>query len=258
LYLDEIIAAHRATARADQRVADRLIGEAKAMPKARGFREALAATSRSHLAVIAEVKRRSPSKGDLNTDLDAGVMAAAYESSGAACVSVLTDQNFFGGSAQDLITVSLAIRLPVLRKDFTVSVNDVCDTRLMGADCLLLIVAALDIGELRDFYSLGKELGLDILVEVHTESELEVALEIGADMIGVNQRNLATFVVDTQIAAKMSAKIPSAVVKVAESGVRGAADARLLREAGYEAVLVGESLVVSVDVSAKMKELLVV
>jgi len=228
------------------------------MPKARGFREALLVASRSHLAVIAEVKRRSPSKGDLNPDLDAGALAATYAGSGATCVSVLTDHDFFGGSAQDLKAVSRAIRLPVLRKDFAVSLNDVCDARLMGADCLLLIVAALDASELRDFYSLGKEIGLDVLVEVHTESELEVALNIGADMIGVNQRNLATFVVDTEIAAKMSAKIPSGVVKVAESGVRGAADARVLREAGYEAVLVGESLVVSGDVPAKMKELLVV
>ncbi len=228
------------------------------MPKTRGFREALLVASRSRLAVIAEVKRRSPSKGDLNADLDAGALAATYEGSGATCVSVLTDHDFFGGSAQDLIAVSRAIKLPVLRKDFTVSISDVCDARLMGADCLLLIVAALDASELRDFYSLGKEIGLDILVEVHTESELEAALEVGADMIGVNQRNLATFVVDTEIAAKMSEKIPSAVVKVAESGVRGAADARVLRLAGYEAVLVGESLVVSGDIPAKMKELLVV
>jgi indole-3-glycerol phosphate synthase len=257
LYLDEIIAAHRATARDDQRAADRLIGEAKAMPKPRGFREALLVASRSHLAVIAEVKRRSPSKGDLNPDLDAGVMAATYEGGGASCVSVLTDHEFFGGSAQDLSAVAGAIKLPVLRKDFTVSVNDVCDARLMGADCLLLIVAALDVSELRDFYSLGKEIGLDVLVEIHTESELEVALDIGADMIGVNQRNLATFVVDTDIAAKMAAKIPGSVVKVAESGVRGASDAKSLRLAGYDGVLVGESLVVSGDVPAKMKELLV-
>ncbi len=258
MYLDEIITAHRATARADHRAVDRLIGETKSMPKPRGFRDALLAASRSHLAVIAEVKRRSPSKGDLNPDLDAGALAAIYEGSGATCVSVLTDQEFFGGSEQDLMAVSGAINLPVLRKDFTVSVNDVCDARLMGADCLLLIVAALDAGELRDFHSLGKELGLDVLVEVHTESELEVALELGADMIGVNQRNLATFVVDTEVAARMSAMIPSGVVKVAESGVRGAVDARILRRAGYEAVLVGESLVMSGDVQAKMSELLVV
>lgn len=227
------------------------------MPKPRGFREALLVAALSHLAVIAEVKRRSPSKGDLNPDLDAGALAATYEGGGASCVSVLTDHEFFGGSAQDLSAVAGAIKLPVLRKDFTVSVNDVCDARLMGADCLLLIVAALDVSELRDFYSLGKEIGLDVLVEVHTESELEVALDIGADMIGVNQRNLATFVVDTDIAAKMAAKIPGGVVKVAESGVRGASDAKALRLAGYEAVLVGESLVVSGDVPAKMKELLV-
>ena len=227
------------------------------MRKTRGFRESLVGASRSHLAVIAEVKRRSPSKGDLNPDLDAGALAATYESGGASCVSVLTDQNFFGGSVQDLKAASLAIKLPVLRKDFTVSVNDVCDTRLMGADCLLLIVAALDESELRDFYSLGKEIGLDVLVEVHTESDLEVALNIGADMIGVNQRNLATFVVDTEIAAKMSAKIPSSVVKVAESGVRGASDAKALRLASYDAVLVGESLVVSGDVRAKLNEFLV-
>ena len=227
------------------------------MPKPRRFREALTVASGSHLAVIAEIKRRSPSKGNLNPDLDAGALAATYEGGGASCVSVLTDHDFFGGSAHDLETAARAIKLPVLRKDFTVSANDVCDTRLMGADCLLLIVAALELSELRDFYSLGKEIGLDVLVEVHTESELEDALSVGADMIGVNQRNLATFVVDTEIAARMSAKIPSSVVKVAESGVRGASDAKALRLASYDAVLVGESLVVSGDVRAKLNELLV-
>lgn len=258
MYLDEIIAAHRATSRADQRVLDRLIGEARSMPEPRGFRAAISDASVAHLAVIAEVKRRSPSKGDLNLNLDAGALAATYAASGATCVSVLTDHDFFGGSRQDLESVSQVINLPLLRKDFTVSPNDVCDARLMGADCVLLIVAALDIRELQDFYSLGKEIGLDVLVEVHTEAELDVAIALGADMIGVNQRNLSTFVVDDQIAAKMSARIPRSVVKVAESGVRGAADARALRLAGYDAVLVGESLVVSGDVTGKMRELLIV
>ncbi len=199
------------------------------------------------LAVIAELKRRSPSKGDLAASIDPAEVASAYASGGATAMSVLTDAEHFGGSASDLAAAREASGLPVLRKDFTVSALDVCDARLMGADAVLLIVAALDDSELGDFATLAAELDLDALVEVHDEAELERALAVGADLIGVNQRDLVTFEVDTDRAERMAPNIPPSAVRVAESGVRDASDARRLAEAGYDAVLVGESLVTAAD-----------
>lgn len=147
------------------------------------------------------------------------------------------------------------VGLPVLRKDFTVSQNDVCDARIMGADCVLLIVAALSVQELSEFKKLADELSLDTLVEVHDEPELEIALNIGASMIGVNQRDLKTFEVDHQRAVRMAAQMPTSVVRVAESGVRTRADAQSLRDAGYHAILVGESLVTSNNIALSVREL---
>lgn len=225
------------------------------MAPARGFERAIGATS--HLAVIAEVKRRSPSKGDLAAGLDPAVLAATYESAGATCMSVLTDGEHFGGSPADLEAARAACRLPVLRKDFTVDARDVCDARLMGADCVLLIAAALDQSELRDFHGLAREIGLDALVEVHDERELERALSVGASLVGVNQRDLVTFRVDHDRAVRMGAAFPDGVTSVAESGVRGRADAEALRAAGYDAVLVGEHLVTATDTRAALTVLLV-
>jgi indole-3-glycerol phosphate synthase len=197
--------------------------------------------------VIAEVKRRSPSKGPLALDLDPAILARQYESGGAACLSVLTDIGFFGGSSEDLAAARAACSLPVLRKDFTVSARDVCDARLMGADCVLLIAAALDQHELVAFLGLAGELSIDALVEIHDEAELDRAVAAGADLIGVNQRDLVTFEVDTARAVRMAPQIPDGVVRVAESGIDGPADAAVLAEAGYHAVLVGEHLVTSGD-----------
>lgn len=207
------------------------------------------------LAVIAEIKRRSPSKGPLDLDVDAAALATAYERGGASCLSVLTDEEFFGGSVVDLQTARTGTALPVLRKDFTISEHDVVDARSMGADAVLLIVAALDELELIALHQLARELGLDVLVEVHDEPELEVALEAGATMIGVNQRDLVTFEVDHERAERVARAIPDDVVKVAESGVRGADDARRLAAAGYHAVLVGETLVTAADPAAALAEL---
>lgn len=207
------------------------------------------------LAVIAEVKRRSPSKGDLSVGLDPAALAARYGAGGATCLSVLTDQEAFGGSAQDLAAARGAVDLPVLRKDFTVSEGDVFDARAMGADAVLLIVAALDDGELRAFHELAGEIGIDALVEVHDEPELERALEAGATLVGVNQRDLATFEVDTARAVRMAPVIPAGVVRVAESGVGGPGDAAALAAAGYHAVLVGESLVTAPDAAAAVAAL---
>jgi indole-3-glycerol phosphate synthase len=197
--------------------------------------------------VIAEVKRRSPSKGLLAPHLDPATLARDYERGGASCLSVLTDVEFFGGSPVDLQAARAACELPVLRKDFTVSLLDVCDARLMGADCVLLIAAALDDAELRDFAALATELHLDALVEIHDEAELERALAVGAGLIGVNQRDLVTFEVDTARAVRMAPQMPATVVRVAESGVRGFGDAMELAGAGYHAVLVGEALVTAPD-----------
>lgn len=255
MYLDRIVARHREVAADDRRPLEDVIEQALAAPPARGFRRALVGSRQ--LAVIAEIKRRSPSKGALDEALAPADLAAAYERGGASCLSVLTDAEFFGGSVADLQAAREAVRVPVLRKDFTVDPRDVGDARAMGADAVLLIAAVLDKRELVEYHQLAGELGLDALVEVHDEVELEFALEAGATLIGVNQRDLMTFVVDDDRAARLAAAIPAEVVKVAESGVRGRDDARRLADAGYDAVLVGEALVTSADPAAAIRELVV-
>jgi indole-3-glycerol phosphate synthase len=255
-YLDRIIERHRQRAAADDRHLDDLIASAKALDPARGFAAALAETAeRGELAVISEIKRRSPSKGDLNAELDPAALARSYAAGGASCLSVLTDVEFFGGSTADLQAARGAMKLPVLRKDFTVSARDVCDARLIGADCVLLIAASLDPSELAEYHALAIEIGLDALVEIHDEAELEVALAAGATLIGVNQRDLVTFEVDHERAVRMASAIPDEAVKVAESGVRGPADARSLRAAGYHAILVGETLVTASDPASALAAL---
>ena len=253
-YLDKILARHREKAAADHRPLEALLDEARSMPPTRGFQAALA--GRNQLAVIAEIKRRSPSKGDLNIGLDPSAWAATYERGGAACMSVLTDVEFFGGSVGDLQAARAACSLPVIRKDFTVSECDVLDARIMGADCVLLIAAALDPAELASLHSLAIDVGLDVLVEIHDEAELEHALAADATLIGVNQRDLVTFQVDHERAIRMAAAIPDHAVKVAESGVRGRHDAKSLRSAGYDAVLVGETIVTSHDPAAAIADLI--
>jgi indole-3-glycerol phosphate synthase len=252
-YLDQILDVHRSAARTDERRLASLVAQAIRMPEIRSFRAAL--LREPTIAVIAEVKRRSPSKGDLNKNLDPVELARAYERGGAACLSVLTDAEHFGGSPMDLQYARAATRLPVLRKDFTVSTRDVCDARLMNADCVLLIAAALTPVELLEFHELADEVGIEVLVEIHDERELELAMNAQARMIGVNQRDLVTFQVDHDRALRMASLIPDGVVKVAESGVRGAADARSLAAAGYNAILVGETLVTAADPSAAVREL---
>jgi indole-3-glycerol phosphate synthase len=251
-YLDRILEHHRARAAADTRSVDRLLDEARAMPPTRGFRAALT----DRFGVIAEIKRRSPSKGDLNVGLDPADMAATYERGGAACLSVLTDEAHFGGSVADLQSARAACSLPVLRKDFTIGERDVLDARIMGADCVLLIAAALDAAELAALHALAVAVDLDVLVEIHDEAELEHALAAEANLIGVNQRDLITFRVDHDRALRMAGVIPGHAVKVAESGVRGADDASSLRRAGYDAVLVGESIVTSGDPAAAIAQLI--
>jgi indole-3-glycerol phosphate synthase len=247
-YLSGIVAAHRERAASDTRDPDVLLKDTADSLPTRGFRQALASQVPSGTtAVIAEIKRRSPSKGDLAPGLDPAALATRYEQGGAACLSVLTDERFFGGSAADLRAARGACGLPVLRKDFTVCAADLADARLMGADAVLLIAAALTELELDSFLEISGRLGLDALVEVHDEAELEMALRHGADLVGVNQRDLTTFEVDTDLAIRLAALIPDTVVAVAESGIRGPEDVKQLAACGYQGVLVGESLVTSAD-----------
>ncbi|MGA1412452.1 MAG: indole-3-glycerol phosphate synthase TrpC [Ilumatobacteraceae bacterium] len=255
MYLDEILAQHREVASRDSRSLSGLIEATRTISNSRGFAKRLIEDSKNALAVIAEIKRRSPSRGLLSHDLEPKVIAEQYKNAGASCISVLTDSDFFGGSVDDLKSARGAVDLPVLRKDFTVSLNDICDAKLMNADCILLIVAALNKVELAEFHNFALELGLDVLVEIHDEPELDLALEVGAKMVGVNQRNLKTFEVDQQRAVRIATKIPSSVVRVAESGVRTRDDALQLRDAGYHAVLVGESLVTSKSIAMTLDEL---
>lgn len=252
-YLDRILARHREVALQDERDVDQLVQRCLYMGPTRGFGQRLIADATSGVSVISEIKRRSPSKGDLAEGLDPELLAVAYESGGASCLSVLTDEEFFGGSISDLQHASGACTLPVLRKDFTTSHHDVCDARLMGADCVLLIAAALSDDELKRFHELATAIGLDALVEIHDERELERALTVEATLIGVNQRDLVTFQVDHDRALRMANQIPLGVIRVAESGVRHSQDAAALHDAGYHAVLVGESLVTSANPSEAVR-----
>ncbi|MBM3672531.1 MAG: indole-3-glycerol-phosphate synthase [Actinobacteria bacterium] len=225
----------------------------------RGFEERLRARSRGDgtLAVIAEIKRRSPSKGDLAPELDAATTAAQYELGGAACLSVLTDGPYFGGSVADLRDARAATSATaVLRKDFTIDPDQVYETRGIGADAILLIVAALpDDAVLRDLHALAGELGLDVLVEAHDEAELDRAVALGASCIGVNARDLDTFSEDLGVVERLVARLPADTIAVAESAIRSVEDAQRVAAAGFDAVLVGEALVRAKDPEALVRDL---
>jgi indole-3-glycerol phosphate synthase len=247
--LDEILAAKRAELALVQEseARDTLRRAAHDAPPARDFAGALRRVD-GRLAVVAEIKRRSPSKGDLAPNLDPAVSAKAYESGGAAALSVLTDRIFFGGSVEDLQRARAVVEIPVLRKDFTIDETQVYETPVMGADAVLLIVAALaDDGLLASLRAVADELGLASLVEVHDEAELDRALAAGATVVGVNARDLGTFDEDLGVSERLAARIPSAVTAVAESAIRTPDDARRMADAGYDAVLVGEALARSDD-----------
>jgi indole-3-glycerol phosphate synthase len=221
---------------------------AAAAPPARGFRDALAAADRTGgIAVIAEVKRRSPSKGPIRLDADAARLAAAYQAGGAAAVSVLTEPEHFAGSPDDLRAVRAAVALPILRKDFITTRYQVWEARAWGADAVLLIVAALAAPELRALLDEAAAAGLDALVEVHDADEAAVAAAVGANLVGVNARNLATLDVDPGRFAAVRARLPAGAVIVAESGIRDRADVEAVETAGADAVLVGETLVRAED-----------
>jgi indole-3-glycerol phosphate synthase len=238
---DEVTLLHQPSAR---RAIERA---ALAAPIPRDFAGALRRADGT-LAVIAELKRRSPSKGDLAPDLDPALAAKAYEAGGAAALSVLTDRAFFGGSIDDLRAARDATAIPALRKDFTIAEIQVYEARAVGADALLLIVAAFrDDAYLRDLHELARDLGLAVLVEAHDEAELERALDVGATIVGINSRSLHTFEEDLGVAVSLAEQVPGTVIAVAESAVRTPDDAARIAAAGFDAVLVGEALVRAAD-----------
>lgn len=223
------------------------------MPERRDFAGALAA---ARPAIIAEVKQASPSAGVLAGDFDPGAAGARYEAGGAAALSVLTDGPFFQGKLGDLEAARQRVRLPVLRKDFTIDPVCVVEAAAHGADAVLLIAAILTEREMRDLRELAAGFGMAALVEVHSEAELEPALASGAEIIGVNNRNLHTFEVRLETSFRLAERIPAGVVRVSESGIRSRAEVRQLREAGYQAFLIGEHLMRSPDPAAALRELI--
>jgi indole-3-glycerol phosphate synthase/phosphoribosylanthranilate isomerase len=254
--LERILAATRERVRERKRRAplDGLPAGGSAPILRRRFGEALARPSRVN--VIAEFKRRSPSRGAIRADADPARVARAYEAGGAAALSVLTDEPFFGGSLEDLARVRAAASLPVLRKDFIVDPYQVAESAAAGADAVLLIVAALPGPELGALHAAAAEAGLEVLVEVHDRAELARARGIGARVIGVNSRDLRTMTVDLRTALGLAAGIPDDVVAVAESGIRTPEDVRRLRDAGYDAFLVGEHLMAHADPAAALQDLI--
>jgi indole-3-glycerol phosphate synthase len=243
----------KALAGAD-RVAGRAeIGEGRAPGRARQFTGQPAGGG---VTLVAEVKRRSPSRGDLRPDLDPAAVAGAYRAGGATAVSVLTEPQHFGGSPEDLQKVRSAVDLPVLRKDFVTLPYQLWEARAWGADAVLLIVAALDAQLLTDLLAEAEAAGLDALVEVHTREEAAVAAAAGAGLIGVNARDLATLAVDLRRFATVREALPSGATLVAESGIRTRADVEAVAAAGAHAVLVGEALVLAPDPEAAVAGLL--
>ena len=253
--LEAIVAGTRkrvADARARHSAAD-LAREAGLARPAKGFRASLAAPG---IRVIAECKRRSPSRGVLRADYDPVAIAGSYAGSGAAALSVLTEPTFFDGELEHLRAVRAAVDVPLLRKDFIVDEYQLLEARAAGADAVLLIVAALSDDELTGLSSAARELTLDVLVEVHDEAELERALAAGSDLIGVNNRDLRTLVVDAEASFRLAAAMPPGVLAVAESGLRSGADVRRLKAAGYHAFLIGERFMAADDPGAALAALL--
>jgi len=244
--LDDINAGVREDMEARQRLVTlaELKERAAAAAPARDAWAALGGPSdRTQLKVIAEIKRRSPSKGDLASIADPASLAVQYADGGAAVISVLTEQRRFNGSLADLDTVRAAVDVPLLRKDFMIDEYQIWEARAHGADLILLIVASLSDAQLREYSALSRELGMNVLVETHTAGEVERAVAAGARIIGVNVRNLKTLDVDRSVFSELAAGIPAGALVVGESGVRGVDDVRHYAASGANAVLVGEALV---------------
>lgn len=255
--LDRIVAATRARVAESRRSTNVCELERRAEQHVpRGLRRALATKARDGIAVIAELKKASPSKGLIRADFRPVELARELESAGAAALSVLTDEEFFQGSLDNLRNASTAVSIPCLRKDFMVDEFQMVEARANSADAVLLIVAALSPDELVRLGRAARSKGLDVLCEVHDHEELKRALDAGFDLIGVNTRDLKTFKVDLQTAFDLSSQFPASVVRVAESGIHTGEDIEQLRAAGYHAFLVGESLMRAESPGAALKELM--
>jgi indole-3-glycerol phosphate synthase len=252
--LDEILDGVRADL-ADRQRAMPLERLKELAAKAASPRDVMAAFAGPEVSVIAEVKRASPSKGALAAIADPAALAVDYEAGGAAAISVLTEQRKFGGSIEDLAAVREAVSVPVLRKDFIVSSYQLWEARAHGADMALLIVAALEQNALVSLVERAVSIGLVPLVEVHTRTELDRAVDAGAAVLGINARNLATLEVDRRVFASLAPLVPDGIVKIAESGVRGTHDLLAYAAAGADAVLVGESLVTGRDPKSAVADL---
>jgi indole-3-glycerol phosphate synthase len=253
--LDEILDNKRreVAERVKREPIERVAQRAAVAPRARDFAAAL---RRLGVSIIAEIKRQSPAKGALRLDMDAPTMAATYAGAGASCISVLTDEKYFKGSDADLVAVRRRVGAPVLRKDFVVSPYQVYEARALCADAILLIVLALRPAELLEMSRLAHALGMAALVEVHSEEELGVALDIGAELIGINNRDLTRMVTDLETTAKLRPLVPPGVTLVSESGIRTAEDIAWLAGLGVDAALVGESLVTAPDAAVLLRSFL--
>jgi indole-3-glycerol phosphate synthase len=227
------------------------------LPPARGFAAALERTASSgRTAIIAEVKKGSPSKGVIRADFDPLAIASVYAENGASCLSVLTDEHFFLGNLAFLPEIRNAVNIPLLRKDFIFDPYQVYEARVAGADAILLIAAMLDLPRLLEFASLASELALDVLLEVHDEEELRAALETDCRLIGINNRSLRTFITDLSTTERLAPYIPADRLIVAESGIVSREEVVRLRRAGAKAFLIGESLMREPDIGAKLRGLL--
>jgi indole-3-glycerol phosphate synthase len=250
-YLDTILESHRRRVANDARDWRARVDDIRY--EGPSFVLALRQGSSPFVKVIAEIKRRSPSKGLLAADLDVAALASIYRDAGASAVSVLTDEEFFEGSMEDLRVVRRSVGLPVLRKDFTVSENDILDAVEGGASAVLLIVAALSDQELVSYLELSDACGIDAVVEVHDEVEAKRAVDAGARIVGINQRNLRTFDVDPEHAASLIASLPRDTLTVCESGLTSIADVERAAQVGFDAILVGEAFVTARDPGAVVK-----
>lgn len=250
--LPEIVAATRRRLPELTDRSESLMAVASRLPPPPSFRRALEAPG---MSVIAEVKRRSPSRGDLAPDLDPPAQALRYAAGGAAAVSVLTEPEYFSGSPDDLAAVAGAVDIPVLRKDFIVHPAQVWEARALGASAVLLIIGVLDRHELASLLAVCAEAGLDPLVEVHDAAEARIAVDAGARIVGVNNRDLTDFSVDLATAEAVAPLLAEVPVTIAESGIFTGADAARMAAAGYDAVLVGEALVKAPDPAALVREM---
>lgn len=233
--------------------AEKLQAELSAAPPVRDFAAALRAAA--DMGLIAEVKKASPSAGIIRVDFDPVRIAAAYQSAGASCLSVLTDEHFFQGHLDNLKAIRTATRLPLLRKDFLIDRYQVLEARTAGADCILLIAECLDDCTLRDLYFYAAELGMESLIEIHDPANLERVLKLDPALVGVNNRDLRTFVVDLNHTLEIIPRVPRSTLLVSESGIRTRADVECLKARGVRAILVGESLMRAPDIVVATREL---